>query len=63
MPTLARRVEPPRMHICHVATRLRGRGAALRRPAWWAAEALSRQPTAVSRSGLGISAPHIFSSA
>ena len=52
MPTLARRVEPPRMHICHVAA-----------PVFRAAEAYVVQPTAVSRSGLGISAPHIFSSA
>jgi hypothetical protein len=50
MPTLARRVESPRMHICHVAGRFAARG-------------LERQPTAVRRSGFGISAPHIFSSA
>jgi len=51
MPTLARRVNPPRMHGRYVAARIGpprlGR----------------RQPTAVIRSGLGISAPHIFSSA
>jgi hypothetical protein len=52
MPTLARRVEPPRMHICHVAALFSG-----------PLEAYVVQPTAVSRSGLGISAPHIFSSA